>query len=83
MQYVAEAWIKAAEPAWVNAGASLVGAIFASGLVVRWYLLRQDLRGSGAAIIALLGESQHEAHAEFESTSLIGSRCGPLSVVHV
>ena len=75
MQYVAEAWtwIRAAEPAWVSAGASLVGAIFASGLVVRWYLLRQDLRGSGAAIIALLGESEHEAHAAFESTSRVGS----------
>ena len=61
MQYVAETWtwIKAVEPAWVSAGASLVAAIFASGLVVRWYLLRRDLRGSGAAIIALLGD--HEA----------------------
>ena len=64
MQYVAEAWtwIKAVEPAWWSAGASLVAAIFASGLVVRWYLLRRDLRGSGAAIIALLGESKSEAH---------------------
>ena len=63
MHYFAEAWtwIKAVEPAWVSAGASLVGVILASGLVVRWYLLRQDLRGSGAAIIALLGESCHEA----------------------
>ena len=44
MQCVAKAWtwIKSAEPAWVSAGASLVGAIFASGLVVRWYLLRKD-----------------------------------------
>ena len=75
MQYVAEAWtwIKATELVWVSAGASLVGAIFASGLVVRWCLLRQDLRGSGAAIIALLGESDHEAHTGFESTSLVGS----------
>ena len=69
MQYVAEAWtwIKAVEPAWWSAGASLVAAIFASGLVLRWYLLRRDLRGSGAAIIALLGESKHEAHL-FESS---------------
>ena len=75
MQYVAEAWtwIKAVEPAWVSAGAALVAAIFASGLVVRWFLLRRDLRGSGAAIIALLGESHHEALDGFESTSLIGS----------
>ena len=75
MQYVAEAWtwIKVVEPAWVSAGASLVAAIFASALVVRWYLLRQDLRGSGAAIIALLGESDHEAHTGFESTSLVDS----------
>ena len=71
MQYIAEAWTvdQAAEPEWVSAGAALVGAIFASGLVVRCYLLRQDLRGSGAAIIALLGESDHEAHAGFKSTS--------------
>ena len=60
MQYVAEAWawIKVVEPAWVSAGASLVAAIFASALVVRWYLLRRDLRGSGAAIIALLAISE-------------------------
>ena len=58
MQYVAEAWtlIKEAEPPWVSAGASLVAAIFASVFVVRWYLLRRDLRGSGAAIIAFLGD---------------------------
>ena len=70
MQYVAEAWtwIKAVEPAWVSAGASLVGAI----LVVRWYLLRQDLRGSGAAIIALLGESDHKARV-IEGTGRDGS----------
>ena len=61
------------EPAWVSAGAALVAAIFASGLVVRWYLLRRDLRGSGAAIIALLGESNHEAHL-FEGSG----RSGPI-----
>ena len=74
MHYFAEVWtwIKAVEPAWVSAGASLAGVILASGLVVRWYLLRQELRGSGAAIIALLGESDHESF-DFESTSLIGS----------
>ena len=74
MEYVAEAWtwIQAVEPAWWSAGASLVAAIFASGLVVRWYLLRRDLRGSGAAIIALLGESGHEAHL-FEGTSRVDS----------
>ena len=74
MQYVAEAWawIKVVEPAWVSAGASLVAAIFVSGLVVRWYLLRQNLRASGAAIIALLGESDHEPHADLESTGRVG-----------
>ena len=74
MQYVAEAWtwIKAVEPAWWSAGASLVAVIFASGLVVRWYLLRRDLRGSGAAIIALLGESDHKPHADLESTGRVG-----------
>ena len=74
MQYVAEAWawIQAVEPAWVSAGATLVAAIFASVLGVRWYLLRRDLRGSGAAIIALLGESDHEAHV-FEASGRDGS----------
>ena len=74
MHYFAEVWtwIEAVEPAWVTAGASLVGVILASGLVFRWYVLRQNLRGSGAAIIALLGESDHES-CDFESTSLIGS----------
>ena len=63
MQYVAEAWtwIKAAEPAWVSAAAAVIGAAVALGFVVRWCVLRRDLRGSGAAIIALLGESCHEA----------------------
>ena len=74
MQHIGEAWtwIKAVEPAWVSAGASLVGALFASGLVVRWFLLRQVLRGSGAAIIALRGESEQQAHAP------IGSHVGAL-----
>ena len=38
MQYVAETWtwIKAVEPAWWSAGASLVAAIFASGLVTSY-----------------------------------------------
>ena len=66
MHYVAElwTWIKGVEPAWVSAVASLAGVALASGLVVRWYLLRQDLRGSGGAIIALLGESEHEAFTD-------------------
>ena len=74
MQYVAEAWtwIKAVEPAWWSAGVALVAAFFVSGLVVRWYLLRRNLRGSGAAIIALLGESDHEPHADLESTGRVG-----------
>ena len=60
MHYVAEAWtwIKAAEPAWVSA---VIGAAVALGFVVRRCVLRRDLRGSGAAIIALLGESRYEA----------------------
>ena len=63
MQYVAEAWtwIKAAEPAWVSAAAAVIGAAVALGFVIRWCVLRRDLRGSGAAIIALLGESCREA----------------------
>ena len=74
MHYFAEAWtwIKAVEPAWVSAGASLVGVILASGLVVRWYVLRRELRGSGAAIIALLGESCHEALPGAQSRGRVG-----------
>ena len=61
--YAADAWTcaKAADPAWVSAVAATIGALVASGLVFRWWLLRQDLRGSGAAIIALLGENNLEA----------------------
>ena len=74
MHYVAEvwSWIKGVEPAWVSAGASLVGVILASGLAVRWFLLRRALRGSGAAIIALLGEPENEAHVGFRTDSRIG-----------
>ena len=35
-------------------------------------MLRRDLRGSGAAIIALLGESEHEAHASFHGSGRSG-----------
>ena len=75
MHYVAEvwAWIKEVEPAWVSAAASLVGVILASGLAVRWFLLRRAVRGSGGAIIALLGESEHEAHVGFRTDSQIDS----------
>ena len=40
---------------------AVIGAAVALGFVIRWCMLRRDLRGSGAAIIALLGESCHEA----------------------
>lgn len=54
-------WAKSMDPAWVSAVAATVGAVLASGLVFRWWVMRQDLRGSGAAIIALLGEAELEA----------------------
>ena len=57
------AWVKAADPAWVSAIAAVTAVTVALGVVVRWCVLRRDLRGSGAAIIALLGESDHEALA--------------------
>lgn len=60
------AWVKAVDPAWVSAVAAVIAVAVALGVVVRWCLLRRDLRGSGAAIIALLGESEHEAHAGFK-----------------
>ena len=66
------AWVKAVEPAWVSAIAAVLGVIVASGLIIRWYTLRRDLRGSGAAIIALLGESCHEAMTDFEGTGNAG-----------
>ena len=78
MHYFAEVWtwIKATDPAWIGAGASLVGAVFA---MVVWsrrarqdLRVRQELRGSGAAIIALLGESCHEALAGAQSRGRVG-----------
>ena len=59
-------WVKAVDPAWVSAMAAVIAVTVALGVVVRWCVLRRDLRGSGAAIIALLGESEHEAHASFK-----------------
>ena len=50
-------WVRATDPAWVSAVAAMIGVVVASGLVFRWWVLRHDLRGSGAAIIALLGEA--------------------------
>ena len=66
------AWIKTANPAWVSAIAATVGMLVALGVVVRWSVLRRDLRGSGAAIIALLGESNHEAHTDFQGRGRSG-----------
>lgn len=54
-------WISAVDPAWVSASAAAIGAIIALGVVVRWWVLRRDLRGSGASILALLGEPSHQA----------------------
>lgn len=67
--YAANAWTWAGamDPAWVSAVAATVGAVLASGLVFRWWVLRQDLRGSAAAIIALLGETDLEAHPGLRS----------------
>ena len=66
------AWVKAADPAWVSAIAAVVGVVLALGVVVRWFVLRRDLRGSGAAIIALLGESDHEALAHLQGRGRSG-----------
>ena len=60
---IPQGWITAAstiDPAWVAAASAAVAALLGLGVVVRWWLLRQVLRGSAAAIIALLGESSHE-----------------------
>ena len=72
--YAVEAWtkIKQVEPTWVSAAAAAFGAVLASGLVVRWYALRRDLRGSGAAILALLGESCHEALPGLRGSGQVG-----------
>ena len=66
------AWVKAVDPAWVSAVAAVIAVAVALGVVVRWCVLRRDLRGSGAAIIALLGESEHEAHASFQGSGRSG-----------
>lgn len=60
------AWVKGVDPAWVSAIAAVIGVAVALGVVVRWCVLRRDLRGSGAAIIALLGESEHEAYPNLQ-----------------
>ena len=67
-KHIADAWtwVKAVDPAWVSAIAAVIAVTVALGVVVRWCVLRRDLRGSGAAIIALLGESDHEAFASFK-----------------
>ena len=59
-------WVKAVDPAWVSAIAAVIGVAVALGVVVRWCVLRRDLRGSGAAILALLGESDLEAFTDLE-----------------
>ena len=66
------AWVKTVNPAWVSAIAATVGVLVALGVVVRWCVLRRDLRGSAAAIIALLGEANHEAHAHFQGRGRSG-----------
>ena len=48
------------DPAWVAAASAAVVALLGLGVVARWWLLQQVLRGSAAAIIALLGESSHQ-----------------------
>lgn len=60
------AWVKALDPAWVSAMATVVAVVVALGVAARWWVLRRDLRGSGAAIIALLGESDHEALTDLQ-----------------
>lgn len=60
------AWVKTVDPAWVSAIAATIGALVVVGVVVGWCVLRRDLRGSGAAIIALLGEANLEAHTHLK-----------------
>ena len=60
---ISHAWVigtSMIDPAWVAAASAAVVALLALGVVVRWWFLRQVLRGSAAAIVALLGESSHE-----------------------
>ena len=72
-------WFKAVKPEWFTAAAAVVGAVAAVvGAVVvvlrlfRRYVLRRELRGSGAAIIALLGEPQHEARMDSKGRGELG-----------
>jgi len=61
------AWVKAVDPAWVSVVIGAIGLVAVALGVVRWCGLRRVLRGSGAAIIALLGEeSECEAYPSFQ-----------------
>ena len=62
-------WVKAVDPAWVSAIAAVIGVAVALGVVVRWCVLRRDLRGSGAAILALLGEPDLKARTDIGDRS--------------
>ena len=72
-------WFKAVKPEWFTAAAAVVAAVAAVVAAVavvlrlfRRYVLRRELRGSGAAIIALLGEPQHEARMDSKGRGELG-----------
>ena len=65
-------WFKAVKPEWFTAAAAVVGAVVVVLRLSRRYVLRRELRGSGAAIIALLGEPQHEARMDSKGRGELG-----------
>ena len=66
--------ISTINPVWVAAISAAIGALVGLGVVVRWCLLRRALRGSAAAIIALLGDPALETtmtwHGSFKGGSV-------------
>ena len=57
---IPQAWITVAStiyPTWIAAVSTAIVALLGLGVTVHWWFRRRVLRGSAAAIIALLGES--------------------------
>ena len=50
----------ALDPAWIAAASAAIGGVIALRIVIHWCMIRRVFRGSGGAIIALLGESACE-----------------------
>ena len=79
---IPQAWLDAVSaitPAWVSAVSAATVALLGLAVVARWWLLRRVLRGSAAAIIALLGESERDVMPLEGGSSDGGRRWRPSS----